>query len=62
MNWLFLKGRWYLISPVPLTDEFRLTIPGERTCLILNRRQLERAVKESLALSGRPSVTASLPN
>lgn len=53
MNWLLLKGQWYLISPASLNDEFRLTVPGERTHLILDRPQMERAVKESLALSGR---------
>ncbi|SFF27812.1 hypothetical protein SAMN05216563_11930 [Phytobacter palmae] len=62
MNWLLLKGQWYLISLMPLTDEFRLTVPGERTSLILNRPQMERAVKESLALSGRPSNKAALRN
>lgn len=62
MNWLLLKGQWYLISPVSLNGEFRLTVPGERTRLILDRPQMERAVKESLALSGRSPVNTSLRN
>lgn len=56
VNWLLFKGRWYLISPLPLHDEFKLTVPGERTCIILDRRQMERAVRESLAFSDSPYV------
>lgn len=59
VNWLFFKGRWYLVSLLPLHDEFKLTVPGERTCIILNRPQMERAVRESLALSDCSSVTGT---
>jgi len=53
VNWIIFNGRWYLISPMPLNGEFRLTIPGERTSVILDRVQMRRAVKESLGLPGK---------
>ncbi|WP_333849767.1 hypothetical protein [Leclercia sp.] len=54
MNWIFYKGRWYLITPLPLNREYRLSIPGERGYLILSRQQLKIAVSKSLALSVLP--------
>jgi len=43
MNWIFYLGRWYHISPVLLSGDYKLSIPGERGNIILTRKELERA-------------------
>lgn len=48
MNWIFYKGRWYLINPIPFTGEYKLSIPGKRGCIFLNKNQLKRAIKHSI--------------
>jgi hypothetical protein len=58
VNWIIWNDRRYLISSMPLHGEYRLTVPGERISIILDKLQMKRAVMESLGLSGKPQVKA----
>jgi len=58
VNWIIFNDQRYRISPLPLDSAFRLTVPGERNSILLDRRQMKRMVKESLGLSGKSQVKA----
>lgn len=58
VNWIFYKGRRYLITPMPLGGEYRLSMPGERGYLILSREQLKRAVRQSLTITKHPQESS----
>lgn len=62
VNWIIFNNRRYLIASMPLNGNYRLTIPGERTSIILDRMQLKRAVRKSLGLSGKTQVKAIIQN
>ncbi|ELP5717393.1 hypothetical protein U3C44_22445 (plasmid) [Enterobacter asburiae] len=59
MNWIILNDRRYLISPLPLKNAFILSVPGERTRLLLDRQQMITLVRKSLGLSGEPQMNAT---
>ncbi|WP_312946705.1 hypothetical protein [Superficieibacter sp.] len=50
MNWIFYLGRWYQVTQVYEGREYRLTIPGERTFLIMSRAGLEKALRSYYGL------------
>ncbi|MCG1034573.1 hypothetical protein J5S76_21600 [Bacillus amyloliquefaciens] len=47
VNWIFYKGRWYFITPLPYSGLYKLAVPGERGYVMLSKKQLERAVRNS---------------
>lgn len=58
LNWIIFNNKRYLITVLPLNGEYRLTVPGERCIIILDRQQMTRAVKKSLGLSVKSQVEA----
>jgi len=60
LNWIIFNNKRYLITVLPLNGEYRLTVPGERCSVILDRQQMTRAVKKSLGLSVKSQVEALL--
>ncbi|WP_139800551.1 hypothetical protein [Kluyvera intermedia] len=50
MNRIFYLGRWYNISPVLVSGDYKLYIPGERGTIIITRKELERATRAYFGL------------
>ena len=50
MNWIFYLGRWYRLSPVLVSGDYKLSIPGERGVIIMTRKELERNTRSFFGL------------
>ncbi|WP_318358537.1 hypothetical protein [Enterobacter sp.] len=50
MNWVFYLDRWYQVTPQPVVGEYKLSIPGERGYIILNRKQFVQLSRLNLKL------------
>lgn len=50
MNWVFYLDRWYQATPQPVVGEYKLSIPGERGYIILNRKQFVQLSRLNLKL------------
>ena len=50
MNWIFYLGRWYRLSPVLISGDYKLSIPGERGVIIVTRKELERNTRAFFGL------------
>lgn len=50
MNWIFYLGRWYQVSPVLISGDYKLSIPGERGSVIITRKELEKIIRAKYGL------------
>lgn len=50
MNWIYYMGRWYHVSHVLISGDYKLSIPGERGNIIITRKELERATRAYFGL------------